>query len=395
MNILRAKTATLFSYRSLTEDQRRNFEKNTQEMQAGNTVLESVPQRLVFELTNACNLSCIMCGRNSKTFRPTFFKPEWFEKFAPILDRTTEVTLFGWGEPTVHPKFRQVLEYLNRFPVKKYFLTNGMLLNRFADMVVETVDIMAVSLDGANRSTNDGIRQGADFDKIIGNLRGLVAKRNASLERRPHINFVMTLMKDNLHELPLVVELAHSIGIEEVKAVYLTAFSEEMAPMVLCDRQEEVKAVFTEATALARRYDILLKLPYLQGEDPAGKAPHKPCFVGWRDFFLGSDGFVRPCQSTAQKLLCIEDYPDFMSMWNSPEYQTFRAEVNREDSMPARCTICYQSSYANWNRRSSFLQNEVTSEFAPSWQKSGGFKAMQERRSVEPDHARSLGRAAP
>ncbi|MGC8490165.1 MAG: radical SAM protein [Syntrophobacteraceae bacterium] len=369
MEILRAKTANLFSYRDLTENQRQNAAVNTAEMQAGSTVLESAPQRLVFELTNACNLSCIMCGRNARNFRPTWFNPDWLEKFAPLLELAGEVTLFGWGEPTLHPKFRQILEYLGRFPVKKYFLTNGMLLDRFSDLVVDTVDIMAVSLDGANRETNERIRKGADSEKIIANLRTLLARRNSSPRRRPHINFVMTLMKENLHELPLLVEFAHTLGIEEVKAVYLTAFSEELAPEVLCDDREEVEAVFSEAAALAERFGVLLKLPYLRGHDPAGDAPHKPCFVGWRDLFLGSDGFIRPCQSTAQKLFGLHDYPDFPGMWNSPEYQAFRAAVNREGNMPTQCAICYQSSYANWNRRSSFLQNEAGSEFAPSWEK--------------------------
>jgi MoaA/NifB/PqqE/SkfB family radical SAM enzyme len=368
MSILRAKTANLFSYQDLTEKQRLNIETNTREMQEGWTILKSVPQRLVLELTNSCNLSCIMCGRSAKTFQPTFLKLEWMEKLAPILDRVTEVTLFGWGEPTVHPKFRHVLEYLNRFTVKKYFLTNAMLLNRFADLIVDTVDVVAVSLDGATQSTNDNIRRGADFNKIVKNLRCLVAKRSASLQKRPHINFVMTLMKDNLLELPLLVELAHSLGIEEVKAVYLTSFLETMAPKVLFNKQKDVQAVFKEATRLAQRYGILLKLPYLQGEDPGGEASHKPCYVGWRDFFLGSDGFVRPCQSTSQKFYGIQDHSDFMSMWNSPEYQAFRASVNKAGAMPNQCSICYQSSYANWNKRSSFLQNEVSYEFAPEWQ---------------------------
>jgi MoaA/NifB/PqqE/SkfB family radical SAM enzyme len=367
MNILRAKTASLFSYQNLTEKQRQNIERNTREMKEGKTLLESVPQRLVLELTNTCNLSCVMCGRHSKNFQPTFFNLDWLHKFAPIMDRVTEVTLFGWGEPTVHPKFRQILEYLDGFAVKKYFLTNGMLLNRFADLIVDTVDVLAISLDGANQSTNDRIRHGADFNKIIENLRCLVTKRNASPQKRPYINFVMTLMKDNLHELPLLVELAHSLGIEEVKAVYLTSFSQTMAPQVLFDQQEEVKTVFAETMRLAQRSGILVKLPYLQGEDPGGGAPHKPCFVGWRDFFLGSDRFVRPCQSTAQKFISIQDHSDFMGMWNSCEYQTFRESVNQANSMPSQCSICYQSSYANWNKRSSFFQNEVSSEFAPEW----------------------------
>jgi MoaA/NifB/PqqE/SkfB family radical SAM enzyme len=369
MDILRAKTTNLFSYQDLTDNQRLNIERNTREMQDGKAILESVPQRLVLELTSACNLSCIMCGRNVQTFEPTFFDKAWLDKFTPILDRVTEVTLFGWGEPTVHPQFRQILEYLHSFKVKIYFLTNGMLLDRFEDLIVDSVDVMAVSLDGATKITNDSIRKGADYDKIIGNLRSLVARRNASPRKRPYINTVMTLMKNNLHELPLMVELAGSLGIEEAKAVYLTSFSHELAPQVLYDQQEEVKKIFAETMRHAQENGILVKLPYLQGEDPAGEMAHKPCFVGWRDFFLGSDGFVRPCQSTSQKLFGINDYSDFMGMWNSGEYQEFRKSVNQAESMPGQCRICYQSSHANWNRRSSFLQNEVSSDFAPQWQK--------------------------
>ncbi|MCI8811490.1 MAG: radical SAM protein, partial [Oscillibacter sp.] len=52
-------------------------------------------------------------------------------------------------------------------------------------------------------------------------------------------------------------------------------------------------------------------------------------------------------------------------MWNSPEYQAFRASVNTE-SMCAACRNCYQASAANWNRRISFDQRGQT--FAPEWE---------------------------
>jgi MoaA/NifB/PqqE/SkfB family radical SAM enzyme len=369
MDILRAKTTGLFSYTDLTEAQQSNIELNGREMDSGATVLASMPQRFVLELTNACNLSCVMCGRQDTTFQPTFFDMAWLDKLAPAMDRTTEVTLFGWGEPTVHPRFAQILEYLHRYPVKKYFVSNGMLLHKYADLIVSTVDMLAVSLDGATPATNDAIRHGADFRKIVENLHGLVAKRDASPGRRPYINFVMTLMKDNLAELPQLVELAHSLGIEEVKAVYLTAFSDHLADQVLFGHRDRVKAVFAEAIEVAERLGVKLKLPFLQDEDPAGEALHKPCFVGWRDFFMGSDGFVRPCQSTPQKFFSIHEHESFESMWNAPPFQAFRGVANDAKAMPHQCSICYQSSHTNWNRRSSYLQNEVSSDFAPEWTK--------------------------
>ena len=40
---------------------------------------------------------------------------------------------------------------------------------------------------------------------------------------------------------------------------------------------------------LAKKLNIKLKLPYLQGEDIAGDKYHKDCFVAYRDFFLISN----------------------------------------------------------------------------------------------------------
>ena len=84
--ILRAKTKTLFSGKELTSQQQRNTDLNIRELEAGKTILTSYPRRLVFELTNACNLNCIMCGRNAADFKPTMFDMDVFRSFEPLMD---------------------------------------------------------------------------------------------------------------------------------------------------------------------------------------------------------------------------------------------------------------------------------------------------------------------
>ena len=123
--ILRAKTKNLFSGKELTLTQKNNSEKNIAELEAGKIVLESYPRRLVFELTNACNLNCVMCGRNAADFKPTVFDMDVFRSFEPLMDVVEEVTLMGWGEPTIHPNFIEMLEIVNRHDARKYFCTNG------------------------------------------------------------------------------------------------------------------------------------------------------------------------------------------------------------------------------------------------------------------------------
>ena len=365
--LLRAKTLDLRLTRPLTPERRANSAKNEEEALAGKIVLESMPRRFVFELTNACNLNCKMCGRNSADFRPTWFQMDWLKYVEPVASLVEEVTLMGWGEPTVHPHFAEFLDWAHRLGLRKYFCTNGMRLDKLFDDIFRTeTDIIAVSMDGACAKTNEEIRRGADFDKILKNITAITEHKAAHGLEFPYMNFVFTAMNQNLEELPDLVRLAGKIGLDEVKAVYLTAFDEKMAPDVLYDKMERTREVFQAALEAGRECGVSLKLPHLVGEDPAVEQCHKICYTAWRDFFLGSDGFVRPCMSTAEKLFPIQQYSSFEQIWNSEEYQRHRGQVNGE-RMAVSCRNCYQSSYANWNKKESFLQ--IGKQFSPEWQK--------------------------
>ncbi|GHT84589.1 radical SAM protein [Spirochaetia bacterium] len=365
--ILRAKTDGLIKTKDLSSAQLGNTEKNREEMKAGKIILESKPQRLVFEMTNSCNLNCVMCGRNAKHFKSTHFDMNWLKKFEGVTENIEEVTLMGWGEPTMHPQFITFLEWANTYGLRKYFCTNGMKLGELLPHIFEQkVDVIAISIDAANAKANQEIRRGANFEKIITNLKDIAAEKQRLGTPWPYMNFVTTLMKRNLHEFPKIVQLAADIGLNEAKAVFLTAFEDAFIPESLYDSMDEVKEVFGQAYKIAEKNGISIKLPHLRGEDPAGDAPHKPCFAPWRDLFLGSDGYIRPCMSTPIKFFHIDEYTSFDEMWNAEAFIRFRKMVNNPDDMPDSCRYCYQSSFANWNKKSSFYQ--IGKEFSPDWQ---------------------------
>ncbi len=366
MMILRAKTKTLFSGKELTGEQKANSQLNMAELEMGKTILNSYPRRLVFELTNACNLNCIMCGRNAANFKPTVFDMEIFHSLEPIMDIAEEVTLMGWGEPTIHPHFIEMLETINRHSARKYFCTNGMNLKKIKNAIFDyNVDVFAVSLDGATDETNSRIRRGSKIDDIMEDLKDIVRIKRERGLKYPWINFVFCAMNSNLHELPALVRLAAEIGIEEVKVVYLTVFEDALLKESLWGQGDKVREVFEEAIAVSEKLGIILKLPHYIGEDDAGDKLHKDCFVSWRDFFVGSDGFVRPCMSTPVQFFQYDKSKEFVEMWNSVEYQNYRKFVNDRDNMDSPCKRCYQSSHCNWNLKQSFIQ--VGEEFSPEW----------------------------
>ena len=328
--------------------------------------MRSLPRRLVLELTNACNLNCMMCGRNAAQFTPTMFQMEWLRYLEPMMDTVEEVTLMGWGEPTIHPHFVEMLELIHRHSSRIYFCTNGMRLGNLQKSIFDNqVDVFAVSIDGASAEMNDKIRRGSDLNYIVRELKEIKRIQRLNGLSYPYVNFVFCAMKSNLHELPDLVRLAADIGLEEVKVVYLTAFDTMLAKETLWDCQSEVADVFAQAVELGDQLGVTLKLPHLQGEDPAGTALHKECFVAWRDFFLGSDGMVRPCMSTPIQFFPFDMNRSFEDMWNDTSYQNYRRTVNNAEKMDGPCRRCYQSSHCNWNRRESFLQLEES--FSPNW----------------------------
>lgn len=365
--ILRAKTKTLFSGKELTEKQLANTELNIKELENGATVLQSYPRRLVLELTNACNLNCVMCGRNAADFKPTVFDMEVFKSFEPIMDSIEEVTLMGWGEPTIHPHFIEMLEIIDRHSARKYFCTNGMNLKKIKNAIFDYhVDVFAVSLDGATDETNDRIRRGSKISVVTEELKDIVRIKKERGLKYPWINFVFCAMQSNIRELPDLVRLAAEIGIDEVKVVYLTVFEASLMNETLWGHEDVVKETFEEAIRVGDELGIVLKLPHYVGEDEAGEKLHKDCFVTWRDFFLGSDGYVRPCMSTSIHFFEYDQRREFMDMWNDPKYKEYRAIVNHQRMMDGPCTRCYQSSHCNWNRKESWIQ--VGEQFSPDWE---------------------------
>ena len=79
MEILRAKTKELFKS-ALDETQQKNSLLNMQEMESGAVKLNAYPRRIVLEMTSACNIKCIFCGRDEAEFNQTYLKIDVLDK---------------------------------------------------------------------------------------------------------------------------------------------------------------------------------------------------------------------------------------------------------------------------------------------------------------------------
>jgi radical SAM protein with 4Fe4S-binding SPASM domain len=168
--------------------------------------LPLTPPTIYIELTNRCNLKCIMCDRDSMTREQGQMDMALFRQ---IIDnasriRVPEVKLNRFGEPFLNPSLVEMVKYAKAKGIPRvYFTTNATLMTEEkAKAIVEAgLDAITCSVDGATAETYQKVRGIPHFEKITRNVERL-AEIKASLGRsNPVIVLNTILMKETEPEI--------------------------------------------------------------------------------------------------------------------------------------------------------------------------------------------------
>lgn len=135
---------------------------------------------LFFELTDACNLSCLHCGSDCSPEKRRFLS---FDIIQKILNRVADayrpqsimICLSG-GEPLLHPQFFEIAEYATSLGFSCGVTTNATLVDERMAEQIATVGIQSVtvSLDGLKGSHNWLRNSTTAFKRTVSGLQNLV-----------------------------------------------------------------------------------------------------------------------------------------------------------------------------------------------------------------------------
>lgn len=144
----------------------------------GKTRLGYLPLRLWVEPTNACNLRCGMClNREFGGDEVGYMEFGVFEKIiSEARGFAHDVNLFHRGEPLLHPRIFDMIEYAKKNGLKTRLYTNGTLLteDRSKKLLDSGIDFVAFSFDGCDKKEYERMRVGADYDKTLENIRNFL-----------------------------------------------------------------------------------------------------------------------------------------------------------------------------------------------------------------------------
>ena len=219
---------------------------------------------LQVEVTTRCNLpGCIMCPRTAwlERWQAQDLSWETFEALLPSLRFFSHVHLSGWGEPLLHPRLWDMVRALRAQGLKVSLTTNGLGLNEEVQMrVLEHLDMVAISLDGARAETYERVRPGADFHRLVQQVATLCSRKRSLGLERPEVVLLFLKMRPNLAELPEFLRLAASLGVDRVNAPNLDFIpAPEMEPLSLLTLgppDPEIEAIQRGAEA------EVLKIPF-------------------------------------------------------------------------------------------------------------------------------------
>ena len=164
--------------------------------------------RIVIELTNRCNLSCLHCFDERHVATG--------DLALEILDKVLlegkacgiDHVCFTGGEPTIHPEFHDIIRRVCEADYTFSFVTNGMNFLQIYSLLIRyrpRFQGLTFSLDGACEQTHDQLRGTGSFRRVM---------RAASICVVKDFPFTlnMVLTARNRDEVEEMVKLAEQLG---------------------------------------------------------------------------------------------------------------------------------------------------------------------------------------
>jgi sulfatase maturation enzyme AslB (radical SAM superfamily) len=174
--------------------------------------------RIFCDITNVCNLRCPHCYNNwndEYLQKPLLMTMEHFEKVLPLasLTLTGSFYLSCAFEPTLHPKFTEMLKKIPPRLQKQIVFTTNLTTN-ISDHTFETLSVMRlnqinISVESFKPEIFEQCRKNAKYERFINNLERLVHYFKKE-PNSPRIRFITLVTKLNAQEIPSIIEKCHT-----------------------------------------------------------------------------------------------------------------------------------------------------------------------------------------
>jgi len=337
------------------------------------------PVHVYLQVASACNLDCYMCSEHNRPESERHgrglraMSSEIFAKVEKEIFPWSSRTYIGvGGEPTIAPGFADFVRRAARAGQEIHLITNATRFGQseIAEVVARDVAQLFVSLDAATAPTYERIRRGAHWNSTIHGMRRLRELRERADNGGCRLTLSFVLMRSNVRELPLFVDLAQELGASVVHAQHVIPVNEEGRVESLFDEMDLYGEMRARAQQRADELGILLDAPHpfarassaeastlapmqrAQASEPViatasssalpRSGPAVPCILPATSLVVLYDGRVFPCcHPFAHEKMRIGDLrtQSVAEIWNDRQMRNLRAGL-RSGDVPEICRNC-------------------------------------------------------
>lgn len=287
------------------------------------------PRTVQIEATSRCNLRCPCCSHARETGSGRHMEEADFRRILDRLPRSTApVILSGIGEPLMNPQFFAFVDILAERKTGCQFYTNGTLLSpRVQKAILARSNVFSVSIscDGAQPTTFENARVGADFGGWKRSVQGFVTQARKQRGRALRVGMNVVVSTQNLAEIGDILRLAAQLGFDNVSVMHPIPVDGVAAG--LCPSPEALAAV-NEQALLPLGNDLGLKVTCWFRRDGLPPSAFPRCLQPWEYVFIRANGDVAPCcalfGSDRGAVMGNILEREFAEIWHGPRFQEFR-----------------------------------------------------------------------
>ena len=321
-------------------------------------------------VTESCNSRCITCSawKNSQAGELTTI--EMIDALRQLRRIGVQILRISGGEPLLRADLSEIVREGHHlgFP-QIHVATNGLLLEQKAEkLLLEGATRFDVSIDGIG-DTDDRIRGiPGHYSRALAGIER-VKSCARKMRRRIPVTVFTTLLKQNISEVPAIIDLCERIGarwcfsplcgnIDLFNEVGVSEFAPTDWKMIDWTLDYVKKLYYEKRFLIYSNPDILeYTRHYMKGDL---NVHNFPCVLGYKTLCLGSKGQVYSgCY--ANKALGNMREMKIEKILKSPEYRRFAEKMYRREC--SGCTFFYEDNVLT---RNSFRRTERIREVVRS-----------------------------
>jgi MoaA/NifB/PqqE/SkfB family radical SAM enzyme len=272
-------------------------------------IIESLPV-LVLYPHSRCNCRCLMCDIWKNTTQDEVRKDELERYLDEVETLSVQWIVLSGGEPLMHSGLFQLADAIRRRGIRVTVLSTGLLLEREAARLIDSVDDLIISIDGP-AALHDKIR------RVPGAFSMLERGTTEVLRRSPNfkISGRCTVQRENYFALNRTAQAAQDIGLCSISFLAADVTSEAFNRFQIWDatRQNQIALTESEIAALEREMAALDRkwagtgfiaenrqkleriVQHFRAHLGLAEAVAPNCNAPWFSAVVEADGTVRPC----------------------------------------------------------------------------------------------------